>query len=102
MKAYCIETNDPDEGQAIVFAEKPSQAKGQIYGTGMYPPDSWTDIRARRAPGYDGMESASPAELALKQWKEGWQWFDLDYPDPDEDSDETFYEWYRKTFEGGQ
>lgn len=98
MKAYYLSTSDPDDGMAVVFADKPSQAKNQIYGTEIWYEGEWTDIRVRRARNYDGMENLSAAELALKQWHDRWQWFDLDYPDIDTATDQEFLDWYKKTF----
>lgn len=102
MKAYYLETNDADDGMAVVFADTPSQAKNQIHGTDIWYEGDWTELRVRRAKKYDGMENCSQAELALKQWHDGWEWFDRDNQDPDNDSDETFLKWYKDEFERGK
>lgn len=81
-----------------MFADTPSMAKAQISSTEIWYEGDWTDIRVRRAKEFDGMESLSAAELALKQWRRGWQWFDLDEPDVDQATDQEFLDWYKRTF----
>jgi hypothetical protein len=98
MKAYYLSTTDPDHGAAIVFADKPSHAKNQIFGTDIWYDGEWTDIWVERATKFDDMENLGPAELALKQWRDGWRWFDMDYPDVDEATDEEFLTWYKSRF----
>jgi hypothetical protein len=99
VKAYYLSIRgDDDAGGAIVFADTPSQAKNQIYATDIWYDGTWTDIRVCRYKKYDGMERSSSAELALKQWHDGWRWFDMDYPDVDEATDQEFLNWFKKTF----
>lgn len=102
IKAYHLSIKDDyDAGNAIVFAETPAAAKNQIYSTTLGDNvEDWIDIRVRRDKRYDGMENLSEADLALEQWKDGWRWFDEDYPDPDEATDAEFLTWYEDAFGG--
>ena len=99
MKAYYLDIkNDPDQGAFIVFANTRNEARSQADSNNlMY--DTWLDIQAIRANEYDGLESLKNSELQLKQWRNGWRWFDVDYLDPDETTDTEFYEWYKSNFE---
>lgn len=97
MKAYYLSVTDEDQGGKIVFANTVNEARKHIYSTDFFY-DSWLDVKARRYKAFDGMESLSDAELALHQWKEGWRWFDTDYPDPDEATDAEFLLWYESYF----
>lgn len=102
MKAYYLSIKDDDEGvMAVVFANNAKEAKKQIYGSYMmdYWSGEWIYLRVNRAKRYDGMENLDAAHLALQQWHDGWRWFDRDYPDPDEATDDEFLEWYRKNFD---
>lgn len=103
MKAYRLSVkNDDDAGQAIVFANTAKEAKKQVYGHDTLADaleGGWIDLLVHRDERYDGMESLSSAELALHQWHDGWRWFDLNYPDPDEATDEEFIKWYEDNFE---
>lgn len=100
MKAYLLSLymND-DAGAAVVFASTAREARKLIYGTTLGDSvEEWIDIRVHRDKRYDGMEGLAPAELAKIQWRDGWQWFDIDYPDPEEASDEAFMAWYEDVF----
>ncbi len=97
MKAYYLSVTDEDQGQIVVFANTAKEAKKQINEHDFFY-DSWIDIRVHRAKRYDGLENLSDAQLALQQWQDGWRWFDMDYPDPDEATDEQFIEWYESNF----
>ena len=101
MKAYYLSIDgDDDAGAAIVFAETPSKAKAQIYSTtlGDMWDGEWIYLRARREKRYDGLEKLSKAELFCKQWRDGWRWFDIDYPNEEEATDAEFIEWYNDVF----
>lgn len=98
MKAYSLSIHDNDDaGEKIVFAETAKAAKKRI-GNLQDNLESYLDLRVNRSPEYDGMENLSPALLAKEQWRRGWRWFDLDYPDPDEATDEEFIAWYEDMF----
>lgn len=99
MKAYTLSIKDNDDaGQQVVFAETAKAAKRLVSGYVWDNLENYLDLRVNRSRDYDGMENLSPAELALKQWRNGWQWFDIDYPDPDEATDAEFMVWYQETF----
>ncbi len=102
IKAYYLSVKDEDDaGGAIVFAETAKEAKKQVYAHDTLVDaleGGWINLLVHRDKSYDGMEKLSPAELALHQWKDGWRWFDLNYPDPDEATDAEFIEWYETTF----
>lgn len=96
MKAYCVSIkDDEDQGMLIVFAENRNQARQQT-GDLMY--DNWIDIIAVRDKRYDGLEKLTDAQLALRQWRDGWRWYELDTPEPEETTDEQFTEWYESHF----
>lgn len=98
MKAYHVSIrNDEDQGGGIVFAKTAQEAR-KYYGTFDLDPESWLDVQAHRDKRYDGLEKLPPAELALKQWRDGWRWFFMDYPDVDEATDKEFLEWYEAEF----
>lgn len=98
-KAWYLDIkDDPDQGAFIVFADTRNEARGQA-GQNDLIYDRWIDVQARRAKQYDGMENLSDVELALHQWHDGWRWFDFNYPDPDEATDEEFIKWYEDNFE---
>lgn len=94
MKAWRLEvSNDPDQGTLVVFANTRDEARSQS-GDLMY--DRWVDLSATRFKQMDDKESLSHEELTLELWRDyGWRWLDMDYPDPDEATDEEFLEWYR-------
>lgn len=99
MKAYHVDIrNDEDQGGGIVFANTAQEARKQ-YGRFDLDPESWLDVRAVRDKRYDGLENLPAAELALRQWRDGWRWFFLEYPDVEEATDEEFLAWYKSTFE---
>ena len=98
MKAYYLGVRgDNDQGELVVFADTAQEARKLINGTDLQY-ERWIDVRAYRAKQWDGLENLSQAELHLRLWREGWRWFDMNYPDPDEDTDETFLKWYEDTF----
>lgn len=98
MKAWYLDINgDPDQGAFIVFANTRNEARAKADNCDLFY-DRWIDIQAVRAKSYDGMEKLDDAHLALEQWKSGWRWFDIDYPDPDTATDEDFIKWYEETF----
>lgn len=102
MKAYYLSVRDEDDaGGAIVFANTAKEAKKQVFGYDELVDalqGGWIDLRANRAREYDDMESLDGPRLALEQWKNGWRWFDVDYPDPDEATDKDFLDWYERNF----
>lgn len=101
MKAYRLSVKDnEDAGNAIVFANTTQEARKQIYGSDLYDATDgeWIRVQAHRAKSFDDMEALSESELDLRKWKDGWRWFDMDYPDPDTASDEEFYQWHKDTF----
>lgn len=97
MNAYTLrEKGNDDAGMYVVFANTVSEAKSKVYSTDL-DPDEYIDIRVKRAPEFDGMEKATERELALKQWKEGWAWFDYpDMPEPDHSEDSEFIAFYNE------
>jgi len=94
MKAYILSVKNYEEkGEDIVFAENASKARSKVWNTGL-DPDDFTSVRARRAPNFDGMESASERDMFKAKWRDGW-WFDATgYPDYETASDEDFYKWF--------
>ena len=102
MKAYSLSiAGDDDAGNAIVFANTVKEAKKQVFQHESLADalgGEWIYLRARRAKEYDGMENLDDAHLALKQWHNGWRWFDIDYPDPDEATDAEFLKWYKEIY----
>lgn len=98
MKAYYLSiAGDDDAGGAIVFAETAKAAKKLVFSHEALADalqGEWIYLRVRRDKHYDGMETLTKAELAKMQWRDGWRWFDSDYPDPDEATDKEFYQWY--------
>lgn len=102
MKAYCLSIKDNDDaGALVVFADSAKDAKKQ-YGISddisIAAQEDWTSLVVRREKRYDDMENLSNAELAMHQWRDGWRWFDVNFPDPDEATNEQFIEWYKNTF----
>src|SRR3954469_2627602 len=102
MKAYYLSiAGDDDAGGAVVFAETAKAAKKQVFNHEALADalqGEWIYLRVRRDKRYDGLEKLSAAELALRQWKDGWRWFDTDYPDPYEATDAEFLDWYKDNF----
>lgn len=102
MKAYCLSVKDEDDaGAAIVFADNVREAKKQVWGhDGLVDAldGGWITLQAHRDKRYDDMEHLSVAEMAMHQWRDGWRWFDYDYPDPDTATDEEFLKWYEDNF----
>lgn len=98
MKAWCVSIkDDEDQGMLIVFAENRNEARSKT-GDLMY--DNWIDIIAVRDKRYDGLEKLTEAELALRQWRDGWRWYDMDYPEPEDATDAEFLKWYKDNFGG--
>lgn len=101
MKAYYLSIKDDDEGvTAVVFADTVKEAKKKVYSSSIvdYWSGEWIYLRANRAKEYDGMENLTPAQLAKEQWRNGWRWFDMAYPDLDTATDEEFIKWYDNNF----
>lgn len=97
MKAWYLEIKDSDEGRFVVFANNRNDARKQADSNDMYY-ESWIDIRAYRAPQYDGLEKLSKKELDKTLWRDGWWWLDLETPDQESTTDEEFYKWHHDTF----
>src|SRR3712207_1402815 len=98
MKAYLVSIRgDEDQGSGITFAATAQEAR-QHYGRFELEPDSWLDVQARRDKRYDDLEHLPAEQLALRQWRDGWRWYFIDFPDPDEATDEEFLKWYEATF----
>lgn len=102
MKAYYLSiAGDDDAGGAVVFAKTAREAKKQVFNHEALSDSlqgEWIYLRVRRDKRYDGMEDLDAAHLALEQWKDGWRWFDMNYPDPDEATDEEFLTWHKENF----
>lgn len=99
MKAWCVEIrDDPDEGQVVVFADTRNEARAKASSHDlMY--DSWIDVTATRFRAMDDKERLDQAHLMLELWRDhGWRWWDFNYPDQDEATDEEFLKWYEETF----
>lgn len=106
IKAYYLSIKDEDDaGGAIVFAQTAKDAKKQVWSYDTLVDaleGGWINLRANRSQEYDGMENLSKTELALHQWKNGWRWFDVDYPDVETATDADFYEWYEDMFDSNR
>lgn len=102
MKAYYLWIEgDDDAGGAITFANTAREAKKNYYKYEWLADalgSEWIYLRARRDKRYDGMEKLDAAHLALEQWHDGWRWFDTEYPNVDEATDEDFLKWYKENF----
>lgn len=96
MKAYYLSIrNDEDQGGELVFANTVQEARKQINTTDiMY--DSWIDVQAHRWKSFDDYEHLPNVELNLLKWKDGW-WWDANYPDPDEATDDEFRAWWNES-----
>jgi hypothetical protein len=102
MKAYYLSIKDEDDaGGAVVFANTVKEAKKQVWAHDTLVEaleGGWITLQAHRDERYDDMDNLDVAHLALAQWHDGWRWFDMDYPDPDEATDDEFLEWYKTNF----
>lgn len=99
MKAWTVEIrDDPDQGMFVVFADTRNEARAKASSHDlMY--DSWIDVTARRFKQMDDKEHLDRAHLLLELWRDhGWRWWDIEYPDQDEATDEEFIKWYEETF----
>lgn len=100
MKAWYLDIkDDPDQGAFVVFADTRNEARKQADQHDlMY--DSWLDIQATRFKGMDNKEDLDDAHLILELWRDhGWRWWDIEYPDQDEATDEEFLKWYKENFD---
>lgn len=99
MKAWTVEiTDDPDQGMFVVFADTRNEARGQASSHDLIY-DSWIQVHAKRFRSMDNKEDLDEAHLLLELWRDhGWRWWDIDYPDQDESTDEEFIKWYEKSF----
>lgn len=100
MKAYYLSIKDNDDaGAQVVFANTAKEAKKKVNGWVHDNLENYLDLRVNRAKRYDDMEDLDQAHLALEQWREGWQWFDMyDQPDQDTATDDEFLDWYEGVF----
>jgi len=99
MKAYKLSiANNDDAGAQIVFANTAKEAKKLVHGSVWDNLEEYIDLRVNRAKRFDGMEKLDDAHLALEQWKDGWIWFDIDFPDVETATDEEFLTWYKEIF----
>lgn len=100
MKAYCVSIKDDDDaGAEIVFASTAREARKKTWGRDFTSQaESYIDVVAHRDKRYDDMEKLSAAELACKQWHDGWQWYDMDALSPEEWTDAEFIKWYESNF----
>lgn len=99
MKAYKLYIVDNDDaGAQIVFANTAKEAKRLVHGNVWDNLENYIDLRVNRTPQFDDLEELSAAEISMHQWRDGWIWFDMDYPDPEEASDDEFLKWYRDSF----
>lgn len=99
MKAYVVGlTSNDDNGQEIVFANTSKEAVKKAMCMDITDlMESYIDVYARRSPAFDGMESASGADIMLKKFREGWTWYDLSgQPYEEETTDEEFFQWLEK------
>lgn len=95
MKAYKVwDITDDDKGEWIIFAETANEARQKGMLTDL-DADRYLDVYAKREPDFDGMQNKPEYIIALKQWREGWSFNDIDEPDPDKDTDEDFLRWYK-------
>lgn len=100
MKAWYLEIrNDPDQGAFVVFANTRNEARSQADSNDlMY--DSWIDISATRFKAMDDKENLDKAHLTLDLWRNhGWRWWDIEYPYPEDTTDEQFLKWYKENLE---
>lgn len=100
MKAWYLDIkDDPDQGAFVVFADTRNEARKQADQHDlMY--DSWLDIQATRFKSMDNKEDLDDAHLILELWRDhGWRWWDIEYPDQDEATDEEFLKWYKENFD---
>lgn len=99
MKAYYLSIADNDDaGMDVVWANTAKEAKRLVTGNVWDNLERYIDLRVNRAKRYDDMENLDAAHFALQQWKDGWRWFDMDYPDPEEATDQEFLDWYEANF----
>lgn len=100
MKAYCVSIKDDDDaGAEIVFATTAREARKKAWGSDFTSfAESYIYVVAHRDKRYDDLEKLSEAELACKQWRDGWQWFDRENPDTETASDAEFIKWYESNF----
>lgn len=62
MKAYEVYTDFSEVGSGIVFAENVGKAKGKAIRLEIFHDKRFIDIRVKRLPELDGMESEEPAD----------------------------------------
>lgn len=97
MKAWYLEIKDSDDGIFVVFANTRNGARNQADSKDLFY-DSWIDIRATRAPKYDGLETLTQRELDKVLWRDGWEWNEYLSPEPEETTDQQFFDWYDQYF----
>lgn len=99
MKAYVLSVaNDSDQGEVVVWDITAQDAKKNW--TRYLDAERYIDQRVKRAPEFDGMENATDLEVMLKQWHEGWHWWDWNFPSVEESTDEDFIHYYTHMYRG--
>ena len=99
MKAYLLSVeNDPDQGQALVWDVTAKEAKKNW--TRFLDAERFIDKRVKRAPEFDDMEGRTELEIMLKQWHEGWIWWDWRFPSVEDSTDDDFIEYYLNEYRG--
>lgn len=97
MKAWYLSVKDGDDGHFVVFADTRNGARNQADSKDLIY-DRWIDIQAHRAPKWDGLDILSQRGLDKELWRDGWGWLEYSTPEPEETTDDEFYEWYDKNF----
>ncbi len=99
MKAYLLSVaNDPDQGEVLVWDTTARDAKKNW--TRFLDADRFIDERVRRAPDFDNMERCTELEIMLKQWHEGWIWWDWQFPSVEDSTDDDFIKYYLEVYGG--
>lgn len=94
MKAYYIEDcSDSDKGAVIGFGKTAREVKKNYIGREPFDDTSFVDLRVTRYSTFDGCEDLTRAQIALKEWREGW-WFEQDFPSCEHSTDQEFLEKY--------
>ena len=105
MKAYLISDNsNGDLGEEVTFAKTAREAKANAKGFENFDNTEFIDLRVKRCPSFDGCENYTEEQIALKQWHDGWFFFDNDdVPDVDSSAtDEEFLKAYFPNYKKGE
>ncbi|MFT8837917.1 hypothetical protein [Liquorilactobacillus satsumensis] len=96
MKAYILsDVNNDDLGNLIGFGNTAKEVKKKYFQVEPFEDTPFIDFRVIRYPDFDDCENYTPEQMALKQWHEGW-WFFQDVPDEATATDEEFLKAYAK------